>query len=128
MASIRRTLKEDQSLTILTVHGTLTCDEVIATLDALHGNEVPLHLLWDMREADVSKITREDMDQIVAAEKQYVRLHGNGKTACVVQSELAFGRFRMYDALAELAGLTNTRRVFRSMDDAVRWLEPDRLP
>ena len=62
MASIKRSNIKDASLTILTVSGVVTCEDVIHALEDFYENDVTQNLLWDYTDADVSKITEKCMN------------------------------------------------------------------
>lgn len=74
---------------------------------------------------DGGKPSYNELKDIVRFTKQHEALRRSGKTALVVSTDLAFGLGRMYDALAEIENLSHSVKVFRSMDEAIKWLKGD---
>jgi len=123
MASIKRTNKADESLTILTVSGILTIEEVIHAFENFIKHDVTPYLLWDFTDADLSQITQKGMEQIIAYAKSKAHLRKNGRTALVVRQDLSFGVSRMYEILSEISEHPIAHYVFRDMDKALTWLK-----
>ncbi|MDY6972935.1 MAG: hypothetical protein SV775_11455 [Thermodesulfobacteriota bacterium] len=123
MASFKRTNITDESLTILTASGVVTCEDVIHALEDFFEHNVAQHLLWNIMDADISGVTQDDMEQIIAVSKEKAHLRKNGRTALVVRQDLSFGLSRMYEILSELRGHPIPYRVFRDMDIAITWLK-----
>lgn len=98
-------------------------DEVIAAQTRLYGD--PEHspstpVLWDAREAVVTRVVFEEMrDMAAKAEPLYERMAG-GRTAILVGSQADFGMGRMYQSLS--AGMPRDLRVFDDYDAALAWL------
>ena len=121
MATIKR-MKKDESLTILTVSGLITRDEIIQAFEDFINHEVTTNLLWDFIDADLSSITRVDLEQIVMFSKPYAHLRKNGKTAFLVPKDLPFGLSRMYQTFTEIKEHPILVSVFRSQEEALVWL------
>lgn len=123
MATITRTNRKDELLTILSVNGVLTCDEVLHALDDFYEHDVTPYLMWDFTEADVSGITQNDMERIISAVKSNTPLRKNGRTAFVAHHDLSFGLSRMYQMLSEVSEHPIPPIVFRDRDSAIAWLK-----
>ena len=123
MASIKKTNEKGTSITILTVSGVLSFEEVIHSLENFFKRDVTKNLLWDFRDADLSKITPNNMEQIIKISKSNAHLRENGRTALVVYQDLSFGLSRMYEILSELSEHSIPHCVFRDMGEAIKWLE-----
>jgi hypothetical protein len=125
VASIKRSNIKDESLTILTVSGVVTCEDVIHALEDFYENDVTQNLLWEYIDADVSKITEKCMMQIIEIAKSYAHLRKKGRTAIVGRSDLTFGLSRMYEMLSEVNEHPIPHRPFRNIDEATTWLKTD---
>lgn len=125
MASIKRSNIKDASLTILTVIGVVTCEDVIHALEDFYENDVTQNILWDYIDADVSKITEKCMMQIIEIAKSYAHLRKKGRTAIVGRTDLTFGLSRMYEILSEVNEHSIQHRAFRNIDEATAWLKTD---
>ena len=87
------------------------------------NNDVTHHLLWNFSDADVSRITRQDMNQIIQFAKLDTHLRKAGRSAFLVNNDLSFGLFRMYEILSENNNHPIKHCVFRDMEKAIHWLE-----
>lgn len=123
MASIKRINKAEKSLTILTVSGMLTIEEVIHAFENYIKHDVTPHLLWDFTDADLSQLDPEGMKQIIAFVKSKAHFRKNGRTALVGNQDLSFGISRMYKTLSEIEEHPLSHYVFRDIDKALAWLK-----
>jgi hypothetical protein len=122
MASIIGSSDPARSLTVLTVSGALTADEVIRALVGFFEGDVTRDLVWDFTGADLSALNRVGMERIIAVAKDGARLRPDGRTALVVGQNLSFGLARMYELLSEVKGHPIHHRVFRDKGEALAWL------
>lgn len=122
MATIKKENK-NENLTIFSVCGVLTAEEVIKVLDAFFSNKITKNILWDFTKADVSKVTQKDMEQIINLGKAKAHLRKNGKTALIVKNKLSYGMSRKYEILSEIEQHQIQHRVFTDLDEAIAWLE-----
>jgi hypothetical protein len=83
--------------------------------------------LVDLREADLSGITREGMQGLAEIVARAVGGNGNGiRTAILAESDLVFGMARLYGGhQSEDVGDV---QVFRSAQDALAWLGLEAWP
>jgi hypothetical protein len=124
MASITSSSDPARTLTVLTVSGILTADEVIRALERFFESDVTRDLVWDFSGADLSAITRVGMERIIAVARAGARLRPDGRTALVVGEDLSFGLSRMYESLSEVRDHPIHHRVFRDKGEALAWLRP----
>jgi hypothetical protein len=106
------------------VTGTLALDELVRHLQDLYANETydpGMNVLWDIREADVSSFTREDVITLRDFVKDKWGAGDDGRAALVVAEELSFGLARMYGTLLE-SQTSSKVTIFRDMDEAIDWL------
>ncbi len=125
MGTITTRFDRDQDLMIRVVTGEVSVAELIAALDQYYrkpGGDFARLMLWDFREATLNSIETSDLRQITEVSAQYSFLRPDGKTALVVSSELGFGLGRMYDIGHDIKNSNVSRRVFRSMPEALSWL------
>jgi hypothetical protein len=81
-----------------------------------------MNVLWDLREADFSSITSEDVASFAGMIEKYWGQGKKSKAALIVSRDLDFGLSRMYELLLT-ASSPNRVIVFRNYDDAEEWLE-----
>jgi hypothetical protein len=80
-----------------------------------------MNALMDARELETGHLKGADIQAMVNSAAQFNDRMGGGKGAIVVSEDLAYGLARMWGAHAENR-LTTRNRVFRSMEEAIRWL------
>lgn len=78
-------------------------------------------VLWDMREADLTAFSTEDIQAIRDLAGRHWGAGGASRAALVVSTDVDFGLTRMYEMLMS-ASSTNEVRVFRDIDEAREWL------
>lgn len=79
-----------------------------------------LGTLWDLRSADVSRMTSEDLRRMRSSRAQLRDRRGHSRVALLADSDLTFGIARMSGTIAELPGLPIG--VFRTEAEAIVWL------
>jgi len=115
----------------LTTHiatGEISSNDIIRVIESFYKENPTKNIIWNFRDADTDallSLSYNELKDIVRFTKQHEDLRRSGKTALVVSTDLAFGLGRMYDALAEIENLSHSVKVFRSMDEAIKWLEGD---
>jgi len=124
--TIKRHTDPSNTLTTLTAAGQLTPDEFVEVVKAFEDDPPARKILWDCREAYPaesfnSACTRE----IAELAKATVGLRREGKTAFVAVSDVSFGMCRMYTSQLEVKGALHSMKVFRDMDEALKWLREE---
>ena len=107
------------------VSGVLRFDELrsaLATLYADQRYEPEQNALWDLREADLSDFSTDQVRGIVSLVRSAWAEAGNAKAALVVSETFAFGMARMYE---QWLGAQPESRIglFESFDEALVWLQ-----
>jgi hypothetical protein len=126
MAQIKRKIEKHKDLTIIEVVGKVSANEIIDTFKEFYESEYTLNVLWDLSNSSLSGLNSDKLRQIISVAKQHAHLREGGKTALFTTTPLGFGIARMYEILAEANQLPIPNRVFRSLDDAMAWLESDK--
>jgi hypothetical protein len=82
-----------------------------------------MNSLWDLREADFSAVTSDEVQSFVTIVKKYFGQEGqDNKAAIIVSSNFEYGIARMYEIPLSL-GTSGNITVFKNYDDAENWLE-----
>jgi len=121
-------LKIDRSnnLTTFVVYDQITADDVLETLKTVYEDpEKPptLNALWDFREGSPDpQIKDEDIERIVSYLSNHAGKRAGGKTAIVARTDLDFEITKKYEFFTQLKGLSVTVEVFRSLGEAMIWL------
>jgi hypothetical protein len=83
--------------------------------------------LWDLREADITSVTHEDITRFVQHVARVWGESGTGRAALVVSSSLDFGISRVYEQMLS-AWSRRGVRVFRELEAALTWLSEGDAP
>jgi len=116
-------IDHDKQLTIHTATGEPSFEEGMEAFKLFYEGHPTKNLLWDLRNASLHLLSSENLEAFVDYAKRHSDLRAGGKTAFVVSKDLEFGLLRMVDAFSEIAKIPFYLMTFRSMDEAVRWLE-----
>ena len=122
MASIESSIDYESKLTIHTVRGQVTVEEIIRKIKEYHSGEITMLVIWDFSEADVSKVSPEEVRSILPVGRKFAETRKVGKTALVFSTDSAYGLGRMYEAFTELEAFPVENRCFKSMKGAMQWL------
>ncbi len=78
-------------------------------------------VIWDLRNADASKLSEQNLQQIIDYIEKSTESRGAGyKVALVASRDLEYGVSRMYEAMGY--DLPRKIQVFREFDKAERWV------
>jgi len=102
--------------------GVLFAAEIQNEIRQIYRNEPTDNHLWDFLKADLSSLSGDDIRAFAELPKKIVPGRRGGKTAIVAKESIGFGLSRMYEMCAEAAGQSVDIKVFRSMEDALGWL------
>jgi hypothetical protein len=122
MANIKIDIEPENGITIFTVEGDLTADEILDYSLRFYDKNPTRLVLWDATRGTLNKVTGSDLRDIANAMKEHTRKREGGKTALVGQHGLNFGIARMYAVYAEIEGLAVSYRAFRDTGEAMKWL------
>jgi hypothetical protein len=115
-----------KNLTILTPSGEITFAEAMKALESFYQNPTR-NLLLDFSRRDKIPLvlTGEEMAKLFKHLTTKKENRPGGKTAVVAPDDLRFGMSRMAEAFAEIEKLPWEMKAFRSMDEAIDWLNSD---
>ncbi|MGD2030114.1 MAG: hypothetical protein PVG86_09280 [Desulfobacterales bacterium] len=115
----------DKQLTIHTATGEPTFEEGMEVFKSFYEKHPTKNLLWDLRGASLHHLSSEDLESFVYYAKGHSEVRAGGKTAFVVSKDLEFGMLRVVDVFSEFAKIPFNIMTFRSMDEAMHWLEEE---
>ena len=122
MADVKINLEAANDLTVFTVEGELTANEIISYSSEYYDNLPTSLVLWNATKGSVKNISNKDFRQIAAQMKDYTLKRKGGRTAFVSLFDLDLGLGRMYETFAGLEQLPITYGTFRTVDEAMEWL------
>jgi hypothetical protein len=121
---IEMSISQDGKLAVHTCVGKITVDDIVQETEALREAGAPKNSLWDLREADLTEISTEDIESLARMMKETLPDELSGKTAIVVTGDLGFGLGRAYEAYADVTKQPEDIMVFRTIEEAHEWLGP----
>jgi len=122
MGTIETNIDLAKDLTIQTVSGTISADEIRRRILSYYEGEVTGLLVWDFTNADIGSISASDVRDLVELTNPYATQRQGGKTALVFSSSSAFGMGRMFDLSKEIDGRQVSHASFRDLEAALEWL------
>lgn len=120
MAEIKTSIDYQLDLTVHTVSGDLTSQELLDKLDTYYQGRPTQLILWDFMNGTWSGITFDQLQELMRKAKKYSRK--GGKTAFVFSKDIDFGIGRMVETYGELEKYDYEFSSFRDMKDAEKWL------
>jgi|GEM_PF-714528 len=125
MGTIETTYYLSKDLTVATATGKMTADDHREWIKKYYdGAAVTSLILWDVRGADFSAISNQDILDHVKETKQLIaNARRAGKTAVVIDKDmLGLGLSRMRENYFEMEELPVAMQTFTNMDEAMEWL------
>ena len=121
---IQRHNDQVNRLTTFTATGEVTPREFMEVVGAFKNDPPELNILWEFRDALPSEsFNANRTEEIALLGKPYVGSRLDGKTAYVATSELVFGICTRFTLLLEKLGTFHQTKVFRDINEALKWLE-----
>jgi hypothetical protein len=112
----------DKQLTIFKVTGEATFEEGLSANKEFYSGNPTQNVIWDFREANLTKITSDQFQQIVDSVQHLTGKRKGGKTAFLASRDLEFGVARMTQAFTEMNASPLNVKVFKSIDEATLWI------
>ena len=122
--SIDTRIDPDDGLRVHSLNGRLRFEEVRDTLEALYASpdfDPAMNALWDVRDANLTDISSDDVRKIAQLVSGRRPKEGFSRVALVVSRDVDFGLARMYEMQLE-DGSHSAVRVFRDIGEAMTWL------
>jgi len=122
MGTIETSIDYEIALTIHTVKGQVTAEEIVRKIEEYYSGETTMLAIWDFSEASVVKLSAEEVRSILPVARKFAETRKGGKSALVFSTDSEYGLGRMFEAFTELDAFPVEIRSFRSMKDAMEWL------
>jgi hypothetical protein len=122
MVPIETSTDYPNDLTIHTVKGDVSAEEIIQRIEEYNSGEITLRVIWDFSDAIIEDSSNEKLRSVLAAAAKYNEARRGGRAALVSTKALLFGLQRMYGTLSEIKDSPVEHRAFRNMEDAKEWI------
>ena len=120
---ITTTVDKSLKLTIHRCRGKVTVAEIQSIIEEFYKQGTTLNVFWDLSEADLSRVTIAEIEQLAKAVNAVAHSRTGGKTAIISPVDISFGLSRVYQAFSEMGKSETEIRVFRGEDEALEWLK-----
>jgi len=120
---ITTTVDLSMQLTIHRCQGKVAVTDIEKIIVAFYDKEPTLNVLWDFSEADLSKVTIGEIEQLAKTVNAVSHSRTSGKSAIISPHDISFGLSRVYQAFAESGDVKSTTKVFRNEQEALDWLK-----
>jgi len=116
--------KKDISLdlTTNTAKGPISYGDLLNWIINYYSGPVTKFILWDFTQADLSKITTNQFQNMAEVVKSRSDIRKGGKSALVFSRDLEYGLGRMFEMFSQIEGTQFEFRSFRSLSEAKQWL------
>ncbi|MFA5719223.1 MAG: hypothetical protein WC952_16055, partial [Desulfobulbaceae bacterium] len=98
-------------------------EELAQAVDEFYKGPVTRKVLFDLTDSILDHLSSDDVLNFSRAPRYIPEQRIGGKTAVVAPSDLAFGLARMYEFSADPAEIPFVTKVFRTMEEARKWLK-----
>jgi hypothetical protein len=126
VAKITKSYIPDVDLTIFTVSGETTFDDIWDQTRAFFGGKSSKLALWDFTSGTVAPISNLD-DKEIARRVRVIRAGGKrGKGAILAPENIDYGTGRAFQVFSEFKDFPFEIKVFRDMAAAKKWLTSEK--
>ncbi len=122
MGNISAKYDTDKDLTIVTVEGVITADDLLDWGNSYYEGQITSLILWDVTNADLSGLQANQLQTIAESISRISEVRRGGKTAFVYKKPLEYGIGRIFQAHSEIEGMPFEVQSFQSFDKAREWL------
>ena len=124
---IVRNIDGKRNLVTLTCSGAIAKGSIRAAFCEMLDDPVfrpGANILWDFRDIQgVAPSEQQIIDFVTMVKESQTRRGSNYKVAMIVDKDLHYGLIRMFQAYSDSEALPLEVMLFRTKDDAYRWLD-----
>ena len=120
---VKTEVDHEKQLTVKTVTGNPSFEESMTAFRQFYEGNLTKKVLWDFRKASLYRISSNHIEIILDYIRQHAEKRAGGKTAILISKDLEYGMSRMIQTLTELKGIPIETEIFRSIEEAVHWLD-----
>ena len=114
---------KDQDLTVFVVTDELPIEELWQTVKSSLAGEPTSKSLWDARETKGIPGYPKNIGNLLSYTKRHGQKRPPGKTAIVTSTARYFGLTKVTEAISEILEIPWEFRSFRTIEEAVEWLD-----
>jgi len=120
---VNTVVDKKNAIMIHTVTGEMSFDETKSAYEAisLHPEfREDMNSIWDIRDADASKLDRQDVMRIARYIETQLKDRSKFKAAVIVFRDLEYDLSRIYQVAS--ADLPAKIEIFNNLEDAIKWI------
>ena len=122
MGHITSSIEAENDLTVVTVAGEVDAEQVLGQVISFLSGEPTQLVLWDFREGSLAGLSSADLQLLIERGAPFADSRKGGRTAIVCSKEVDYGLSRMFQIFASLRYVPFEVQVFRSTQEARKWL------
>jgi hypothetical protein len=122
VCEIETTIDRGAGLTVKTIRGAVSAQELVDALTVFYADDPTLNILWDFREATLDQLTSGDLKIVSQVTRTHAGQRSGGRTALLFSTQFAYGMGRMYDQAQNARDLPVDHMSFLDLDAALAWL------
>jgi hypothetical protein len=123
VGSIELSINREKDCTLLTAKGEISAYDIYnAVHQSLTGHATGKYLL-DFTAADGSGISGDSFRELHIKISMLPDMSEDRKIAVVVSRNVGYGLARLSKSYFEISGIQGDYRIFRKLDEAVKWLK-----
>lgn len=119
-------LQQSPPYAVFHARGRLSFDQICDSLACFYRETKPkrnANVLWDLRSADVSRLTTTEMEKLPLFARRFTNARKGGRTAIVAEKDIDFAVTRVITFFSH--HLPVRVRAFRNLGEAESWLKKD---
>jgi len=119
---IETVVDKQNDLTIHKCSGGITADEFKEAIHSFYNGNPTMNVVWDFSKASLADTPATVVKQLSMLVQKLGCCRKNGKSAVIASRDLEYGMARMFQIMTENGEIPFTIRVFRSFNEAKKWL------
>jgi hypothetical protein len=113
---------KERNLTTYLCSGPVTMDEIREQLLTFYGGRPTLNTIWDFSEADVSGLSRADIENIAKFVKTAAHSRDGGKTALVFPPDMLMDMGPLLVGISEIEVPEAKIKIHQDIQAALDWI------
>ena len=122
MAKFIESYESEKDLTIFTVVGEITFDEVWDQTCTFFSGRPSKLVLWDFMSGTAKNVSSQELAEIAEKGGTISAIAKGGKGAILAPKDIDFGIGRIFQAFSQMKNFPLEVQIFRDMNTAKKWL------
>ncbi len=119
---------QQHDITLVRIQGPVDIDEVIRSIDASFEEQVTRHVIWDVRQADISQLGLADLRLLSKNTEKWDTSRTDPTGIAVVKAGAGYALARLYAAVNNASHRPVAYHICLSLEQALAWLDIHQMP